>query len=651
MLEPILKGLVEWIYQILVDIMSYASGELIGVLSMDLSYFESTAPIISDIVNVFIALGWALLIGNLVFQLLKSIVSGIGFEAEDPKIVFFRTFVFAFLLLASRQICEIGLSITSTVIDLLDVPSSINVEAPGESMFSLAAEAKWLLVIIVGVVLMVQMVKLLFEIGERYVITSVLTFFAPLAFAMGGSKNTNDIFKGWVRMYCSMLVMMIMNIVFLKLIMSAMSRMAAGNVLVWLVFVVALTRVARKIDSHIGKIGLNPAQTGDALGSRIPGMMSMMAVRVMSSAIGKSISNSRGSSGRSARGGRGGRGGAGGVGRRGNANRSRHHTQYGGVRQTPAGTQAGPMVHSNNMHSVNEGINKNGPVVNRTNDTMSSNTSNGNIERNTKVGGVAQRPPLSRNTSGKDTVQGGTNIPIATSVPGKMAVNNRSGGVNNSSNSSGNINSNVKAGGTNITKNGNTVSGNTVNRGAVNENSVNGNNVSRNNVSARPVNGNVVNGNTPVHNKVSQRNNNPGAVTTRGGSTSNTTVRSDSEVSKGGNDIHVIKGNAFDTGIPKFSQGRETVNSTERDSRSERVSSRQMESSTIKTVRDTERREQRVEQHNPEIVNGRHNPAAVNRKAKSTFYQKSVPANRINRQTKPEVTKAVKRRPGNGKNK
>ena len=84
MLEPILKGLVEWIYGMMIDIMAYASGKLLDVLSMDLTYFEKTAPIITDIVNIFIALGWALLIGNLVFQLLKSMASGLGFEAEEP---------------------------------------------------------------------------------------------------------------------------------------------------------------------------------------------------------------------------------------------------------------------------------------------------------------------------------------------------------------------------------------------------------------------------------------------------------------------------------------------------------------------------------------------------------------------------------------
>lgn len=115
MLEPILKGLVEWLYEMMIDIMAYASGELLGVMSMDLSYFEKTAPVISEIVNVFIALGWALLIGNMVFQLLKSIMSGVGFEAENPKIIFLRTFVFSFLLLASRQICDICSGITGTV--------------------------------------------------------------------------------------------------------------------------------------------------------------------------------------------------------------------------------------------------------------------------------------------------------------------------------------------------------------------------------------------------------------------------------------------------------------------------------------------------------------------------------------------------------
>lgn len=302
LLEPIMKGLIEWIYEMVVSIMEYAAKELVGVMSMDMSYFEKTAPVIKDITSVILALGWGLLIANLIFQSLKVMMSGAGFEGEDPKSLFLRTFAFSFLLLASRQICNMAMGITGRVIELLQIPPELSLAIPDQSMFSIGSGAKWLIVIVVGFILIFQYIKLLFEIGERYVVTSVLTFFAPLAFAMGGSKNTNDIFKGWCRMYGSMMVMMIMNIVFLKLILSAMGNVTSGSVLIWLVFVIALTRVARKIDSHIGKIGLNPAQTGDAVGSRLPGMMTMVAVRTMASTIGRNISANR-DTGRSSSGG------------------------------------------------------------------------------------------------------------------------------------------------------------------------------------------------------------------------------------------------------------------------------------------------------------------------------------------------------------
>ena len=166
------------------------------------------------------------LLGNLVFQAVKSMVTGLGFEGEDPKLLFTRTFVFAFLLLFSQQVCEIGLGISSQIISLLQIPSSVTVTIPEESNFNIGAS--WLLVIIVGFVIMWQFVKLFFEIAERYVVTAMLVLLAPLAFGMGGSKNTEDIFRGWARMFGSMCLMMILNVVFLKLLISAMGYIPSG---------------------------------------------------------------------------------------------------------------------------------------------------------------------------------------------------------------------------------------------------------------------------------------------------------------------------------------------------------------------------------------------------------------------------------------
>lgn len=286
MLEGIFKGLVQWLYGLILEIVEYIANGLLDVFSMDLNYFESVIPITGDILNIIIASGWALLLGNLVFQAAKTMMSGLGFEGEDPKTLFARTFVFAFLLLASRQVCEIGLGLAGTVIDLLQVPSSVTITLPDENVFAIGAS--WLLVIIVGIVLMWQIVKLFFEIGERYFLVGFLTLTAPWAFAMGGSKNTADIFKGWARMYGSMCFMMVLNVVFLKMLLSAMGFMPAGaGVLPWMIFVVAIARVGRKIDNVVARIGLNPALTGDGLGSRFPGMLSYMVVRTVASAITK----------------------------------------------------------------------------------------------------------------------------------------------------------------------------------------------------------------------------------------------------------------------------------------------------------------------------------------------------------------------------
>ena len=297
MLEPIMKGLIEWIYGLIEDMADYVFGDIIDVMTMDMDYFRKAAPIVNDISEVILALGWALLLGNLVFQLLKSIMSGAGFEGEDPKLLFMRTFAFSFLLLASPQICEMCTKMTGTVVAYLNIPRSFAFSPPSSLMFSAAGGVSWLIAIIVSIILIIQLIKLFFDIGERYVIACVLTFMAPLAFAMGGSKNTGDIFKGWRRMYGSMNLMLIMNIIFLKLIMNAMVNMWASNIIVWLVFVMALTRVARKIDAHIAKIGLNPAQTSNSVGVRFPGGMTLVVVRTLASLVGKNMGGMKGGSG------------------------------------------------------------------------------------------------------------------------------------------------------------------------------------------------------------------------------------------------------------------------------------------------------------------------------------------------------------------
>ena len=291
MLELLFKGLLQWLFDMLINITEYLANSLLTIFSMNLAYFEKAVPVTGEIFNIITCLGWALMLGNLTFQSAKAMLTGLGFEGEAPQSLFARTFVMTFFLVFSRQVCDIGLGITKSVIELLEVPEIVQVPKLSELTFHVPGDASWLLVIIVGVILVVQIVKLFFEIGERYVVLAVLTVLSPLAFAMGGSKSTADIFKGWARMFGSMCLMAALSVVFLKCMLSAMSVVPSGvEVVPWTIFVVAIAKTGRKIDALILRIGLNPAATGDPLGgiTRMPGMLTYIVARNMVQNIGKS---------------------------------------------------------------------------------------------------------------------------------------------------------------------------------------------------------------------------------------------------------------------------------------------------------------------------------------------------------------------------
>ena len=294
MLELLFQGFIEWIYGLILECWEYFASVLFDLMSLDFAYLREHIPIIDTIRQIMLGVGWALLIGNLVFQATRGMAAGLGFDAEDPKLLFTRTFAFSFLLVASPQICELGLNMTSTVIALLEMPDAVDITFADEASFG-GLTGSWLLVVICGIVVMFQTFKLIMEMAERYFILAVLTITSPLAFGMGGSRNTSDIFTGWCRMFGSMCLLMATNVMFVKMLLSVLSYYPSGlDVLPWMVLVITIVKVAKKADSILARIGLNPAMTGDPLGRGFPGAMTMMVVRSLVSNAAHTIGRNSG---------------------------------------------------------------------------------------------------------------------------------------------------------------------------------------------------------------------------------------------------------------------------------------------------------------------------------------------------------------------
>ena len=85
-----------------------------------------------------------------------------------------------------------------------------------------------LIVLIIVVLLAWNYLKLLFEAAERYILLGVLVYTAPVAFSMGGSQSTANIFKAWCRMLGGQVFLLLMNAWCLRLFTSMVGTFIAN---------------------------------------------------------------------------------------------------------------------------------------------------------------------------------------------------------------------------------------------------------------------------------------------------------------------------------------------------------------------------------------------------------------------------------------
>ena len=87
-----------------------------------------------------------------------------------------------------------------------------------------ASGAVTIIVLILVLILAWNYLKLLFEAAERYVLLGILVYTAPVAFAMGSSQATSNIFRSWCRMFGGQIFLLLMNAWCLRLFVSMVRR-------------------------------------------------------------------------------------------------------------------------------------------------------------------------------------------------------------------------------------------------------------------------------------------------------------------------------------------------------------------------------------------------------------------------------------------
>lgn len=230
----ILDGIVEWLAEQVMHGLDLISTSVLGALGCDMDVFLRYFPAAETMYKVFVALSIGLILLNWVWQLFKNFGLGAGIEAEDPVKLSIRSVLFILLAYFSDDIVSMALKIGGTPYAWI-----MNSELPAISFADFnsvmlviigacANGAVALITLILVIILAWNYLKLLLEAAERYVLLGVLIYTAPVAFSMGASQSTSNIFKSWCRMLGGQMLLLVMNAWCLRLFTSMVGTFIAN---------------------------------------------------------------------------------------------------------------------------------------------------------------------------------------------------------------------------------------------------------------------------------------------------------------------------------------------------------------------------------------------------------------------------------------
>lgn len=281
LIEMLLEAIKEKCSQFIVDMMELVTSMFTELLSCNLSLFEELFGVVGDLYkNVIVPMAIALLLLILVWQLFKSMFGKMGLESEDPVELVCRSGACLFMVVGSKTIVDYILGVAGTPYQWV-VGTDIEVNSFSEYVSAMEGATAalgidsisvMLLMLIMQFVVAWNYFKMLFIIAERYVLLGVFSYTAPLAFATGGSKATNNILSSWVKMFGGQIVLIIMNAWCMKMFLSGYGNMLASGYGFTKFFVATLCligfcKVTFKLDSYMASLGVNLGRPSSGLGA------------------------------------------------------------------------------------------------------------------------------------------------------------------------------------------------------------------------------------------------------------------------------------------------------------------------------------------------------------------------------------------------
>ncbi len=269
LIQPATNGLIYYFFEMISSGLSDIIGDFAEQFDPTGNYFytvTATGSADNAFFDFFYYLGYFFTLTVFAFSMFIVALSGF-FENKNRAIeLLVRLLVACLLIFLSRDIFDLMDDAFQNIWDTMSP-----VEDPVLTFEISWVDQTWkiLIVLILLIAFIIEFVKFVLEIMERYIVVKLLYIASPSTMGLIVSRTTSAITINYLRMYFSQLLLLVFNRFFSFLLCAATTYVIAQSIATleitpWL-FLIASCKTAQRVDSYMKSLGLTVAQTGSAV--------------------------------------------------------------------------------------------------------------------------------------------------------------------------------------------------------------------------------------------------------------------------------------------------------------------------------------------------------------------------------------------------
>lgn len=277
MMCAMMETICSWLGQILGELANLFISLFMNMMEVDLATMAGVFPLLITGYRMFQAIGIGLIIGIAIYQLLRFLGGQLVDYNDTPARILVRAFIAGMML-------WFGGYIINMVVDLAALPyrafldnnldpvnfkliefdnwSVTDLFIDASAAITLKSGTVIVLYILVMTVILFNLLKLMLEVLQRYLMVGILAYTAPLAFSTLTSKSTSQIFRSYINVFLGQCALMGITAWMLRLCISGFGFSegesgAAFRILLTL----AMCKIAQRADTYMQSLGVGTVTT------------------------------------------------------------------------------------------------------------------------------------------------------------------------------------------------------------------------------------------------------------------------------------------------------------------------------------------------------------------------------------------------------